>query len=146
MVCREAHSLSRLRREILQIFPNLPNTFFHHYLFVRFVQICKIYSPDGSSTRLSAGHSLPVGFAEKSHKSFQIFQIFFYHYLFVRFVPICKISVPRGTLSSGRLRREISQIFPNLPNTFFHHYLFVRFVQMFPEHRERGICCAPHPR
>ena len=42
MVCRAAHSSSRLRREIPQIFPNLPNLFFHHYLFVRFVQICKI--------------------------------------------------------------------------------------------------------
>lgn len=27
--------------------------------------------------------------------------------------------------------------------SFFHLYLF---VQTFLEHRERGICCAPHPR
>ena len=27
--------------------------------------------------------------------------------------------------------------------SFFHLYLF---VQTFPEHRERGTCCAPHPR
>ena len=92
--------------------------------FVRFVPICRIYSPVGSSTRLSAGILLQSASPRnltnlsKSSKS--------YHYLlFVRFVPICKISVPWGTLLFSRLRRDelmsrqanksykSEQIFPN---------------------------------
>ena len=119
----EAHSYSRLRRDELmsrqankfhksfQIF----QIFFHLYLFVRFVPICKISVPrDTLSFSRLRRDELMSRQANKFSKSFQILQIFFYHYLFVRFVQICKISVPGGTLSFSRLRRV------NLPNPPFY--------------------------
>ena len=59
-LCREAHSPSVGCTEKFHKSSQIFQIFFYHYLFVRFVPICKIYSPDGSSTRLSAGHSISV--------------------------------------------------------------------------------------
>ena len=72
LVCPQAYSFSRLRREISQIFPNLPNLIIIYYLFdlFRFVGF------------LSAGHSfsrlrrdeLMSRQVNKSYKYFQILQ------------------------------------------------------------------------
>jgi len=127
---------------------------FHLYLFVRFVQICKISVPGG--TLLQSATPRNPTFFSKSSKSFFIYIYLFDLSRFVRF--LCReahsptVSFAETSwwavrrINSTRVVERQRKNLSKSSKYFFHHYLFVRFVQMFPEHRERGICCAPHPR
>ena len=130
---------SRLRREIIQIYPNLSNLFIFSW-FVWFVKICEISAPIGALNILVAcGENQRSLFAKRGKvnhtnlsKSFKYFYLLFD---LVWFVKICEISAPIGALYSlvacgdkSFKSIQIFQIFLSLVD-LFDLWRFVRFLR-----------------